>query len=226
MLFDIDGTLLRNGNGIHAQAIMQACDERSGRDVGRHLSSIAAGGHTDRYIVYELLRLSGFTRAEMDAMFHDIARRSTELSEPSFREPDPAWVLPGSHEIMRALTTAGIPLGLVTGNLPRIAELKLTCACIWEPFGAQQPLITGYGHLSEDRNDLAHAALAQARTEIDDSIIGEHVVIVGDTPRDVECARAIGAQCLAVTTGRFSADELREAGAVYVVDSLSEAVGT
>jgi phosphoglycolate phosphatase len=225
VLFDIDGTLLRYGNGIHGRAIIQACDERTGADIGQHFGRISAGGRTDRYIVNELLRLSGMGQNDIDAMFDDIVQRSTELTEAGLRDPNPDWVLPGSHEVVGALTALQIPVGLVTGNLPRIAELKLDCARIWDPFASQQPLISGFGHLSEDRNDLSRAALQQARREIDAAIDGDHLVIVGDTPRDVECAHAIGASCLAVTTGRFTADDLRAAGAVHVVETLEGVAG-
>lgn len=224
VLFDIDGTLLRNGNGVHGRAIVTACEELTGHDIASHFAEISPGGRTDRYIVGELLRLSGLEQVEADALFDAIADRSVQLTGAGLTEPNPTWVLPGSHALLSELMARGVAFGLVTGNLPKIAELKLRCAQIWEPFALQDPLITGFGDISEDRNDLSRAALDQARSHLASDIDGAHVVIVGDTPRDIECAHAIGASCLAVATGRFSHDELRAAGATHVVNSLEEAV--
>ncbi len=222
MLFDIDGTLLGYGNGVHGRAIIQACNEVTGQDIGSHFPEISAGGRTDRYIVCELLRLGGIAQNDVDTLFPKIADRSIELTRSGLTEPNPTWALPGTHELLGALMAAGIALGLVTGNLPHIAHMKLHCARIWEPFAAQNPLITGFGDLSEDRNDLSRAALLDAQSRIDASIDGSHLVIVGDTPRDVQCAHAIGATCVAVATGRFTAEQLADAGADHVVGSLTE----
>ncbi len=226
VLFDIDGTLLRTGNRVHGRSIVQACQEITGHDITKHFGSVDAGGRTDLYIVSELLRQCGFSQDAIDAMFGAIAARSIELTGAGLAEPDPNWVLAGSTELISALTDRGTAVGLVTGNLPRIAELKLACAGLWQAFAAQSPLIAGFGDLSEDRNDLTRSALAQAQTSIDRALVGNDVVVVGDTPRDVDCARAIGATCVAVATGRYSVDDLRAygdaAGGTHVVPTLEE----
>ena len=222
VLFDIDGTLLGNGNGVHARSIIAAGTELSGRDIALHFPEIIAGGRTDRYIVCELLRLAGVAPDEVDDLFAEIAIRSIELTRVGLVGPQADWALPGATTLLSALMTDGVPLGLVTGNLPEIARLKLECAEIWKPFASQNPLITGYGDISEDRNDLTRAALRDARLMIDPGIEGSDVVIVGDTPRDVECAHAIGATCVAVATGRFTAEQLASAGADHIVGSLTD----
>ena len=222
VLFDIDGTLLGYGNGVHGRAIIKACTELTGRDIAKHFPEISAGGRTDRYIVCELLRLAGVSETELDELFPRIAERSIEITRSGLSEPNPAWALPGTHELLGALMAEGIAIGLVTGNLPHIAHVKLDCARIWEPFANQNPLITGFGDLSEDRNDLSRAALVEAQAKLDSSIDGSHVVIVGDTPRDIECAHAIGATCLAVATGRFTVEQLADAGADHIVRSLTD----
>ena len=224
VLLDIDGTLLHYGNGVHGRAIIAACNEITGSDVAQHFPRISAGGRTDRYIINELLRLGGVAHDQLDQLFGRIAERSIELTNAGLTEPNPGWVTPGTHDVLSALRRSQTPIGLVTGNLPTIAEMKLQCAGVWGHFESQAPLITGYGDLSEDRNDLSRSALRDARTRLDPTIEGDQVVIVGDTPRDVECAHAIGARCLGVTTGRFTADELRAAGAVHIVNTLEEAL--
>lgn len=220
-LFDIDGTLLRPGNRVHGRAIVQAATEVTGHDIMKHFPGVDAGGRTDRYIVSELLRRCGVPSNHVDRYFTEIAERSVVLTGRGLAETDPGWVLEGSVELILAMKTARIPLGLVTGNLPEIARLKLTCAQLWHYFAAQNPLIAGFGDLSEDRNDLARAAYAQARRHLGEQLDPSNVVVIGDTPRDVECAHSIGARCLAVSTGRYSAAELRAAGADIVTESLS-----
>jgi phosphoglycolate phosphatase len=222
VLFDIDGTLLRTGNRVHGKAIVQACTELTGHDITKHFGVIDSGGRTDRYIVSELLRRCGVKGHEILELFPKIAARSVELTGAGLRERDLGWALPGARDLIAALLGADIAIGLVTGNLPEIAQLKLDCAGLWEQFANQQPLITGFGDLSEDRNDLSAAAFAQARRELDHALDPTNVIVVGDTPRDVECAHAIGARCLGVTTGRYTVADLAEAKSEGVVSSLTE----
>jgi phosphoglycolate phosphatase len=221
VLFDIDGTLLRNGNRIHGRSIVQACEELTGLDITQHFGKINAGGSTDRYIMSELLRMSGMSQDAIDEAFPRIAQRSVEIATEGFSQPDPGWVLDGSHELIRTLIDANIPIGLVTGNLPVVAELKLSCAQIWDPFAKQEPLISGFGDLSENRNDLSRAAFTEAQHHWPD-LKGDAVIVIGDTPKDVACAQAIGARSVAVATGRFHANELAASGATHTILSLEQ----
>jgi phosphoglycolate phosphatase len=222
VLFDIDGTLLRQGNRVHGRAIVQACTELTGHDITKHFGVIDSGGRTDRYIVSELLRRCGVKSHEVEELFPQIAARSVELTGAGLTTKDPGWALPGGAALIAGLIGDGVSVGLVTGNLPDIAQIKLECANLWEPFATQNPLITGFGDLSENRNDLSAAALAQAQQSLAPDIDPANVVIVGDTHRDVECAHAIGARCLGVTTGRYSASELAAEGCEIIVESLSD----
>ena len=222
VLFDIDGTLLRNGNRVHGRAIVQASTEITGHDITQHFGQIDAGGRTDRYIVSELLRRCDMTETDIDEAFRHIAERSVELTGAGLATRDPAWVLAGARELVSGFQSAQVPIGLVTGNLPEIAQIKLECAELWLPFASQDPLISGYGDLSENRNDLSAAAFEQARQHLNAELDPRNVLVVGDTPRDVECAHAIGARCLGVTTGRFSADDLVAKNCDIIVSSLSE----
>jgi phosphoglycolate phosphatase len=224
VLFDIDGTLLSTGNRVHGRAIVQACTELTGHDITKHFGVIDSGGRTDRYIVSELLRRCGVEGHEIDELFSRISARSVELTGAGLREQDPGWALPGAQDLIDKLLSADVAIGLVTGNLPEIARIKLACAGLWEPFASQTPLITGFGDLSENRNDLSAAAFAQAQREINANLLPTNVIVVGDTPRDVECAHAIGARCLGVTTGRYNSDDLDNAGSEMVVSSLTEVI--
>ncbi len=222
VLFDIDGTLLRNGNRVHGRAIIQASAEVTGHDITKHFGQVDAAGRTDRYIVSELLRRCEMTESEIADAFQQIAIRSVELTGAGLQTLDPGWVLEGARELISAFQSEQVPMGLVTGNLPAIAQIKLECADLWHPFAAQDPLITGYGDLSENRDDLSAAAFAQARQLLNPELDGRNVLVIGDTPRDVECAHAIGARCLGVTTGRFRAEDLAAYNCDFIVSSLTE----
>lgn len=212
--------MLRGGNRVHSGAILQACHEVVGTDVRELFAGVDAGGRTDRFIVAELLRRAGLTQSKVDESIEEIFERATQLTEDGLQERDPEWVLPGVHELLATLMAHGVPIGLVTGNLPRIAEVKLRCGGIWSPFAAQSPLITGFGHISEDRNDLSRFALTYAKSELSTELDPSNVIIVGDTPRDIECAQAIGARSIAVATGRYDYASLSQHNATYVLPTL------
>jgi phosphoglycolate phosphatase len=222
VLFDIDGTLLRTGNHIHGRSMVQACKELTGHDVSAHFGKVNLGGRTDRFIVNELLRRCGMPQTSIDAAFDEIGERATQLTQSGLSDPDPDWVLPGSREVISTLIESKISIGLVTGNLPKIAETKLICGQLWESFASQSPLISGYGDLSEDRNELARSALLSAQSKLFHDLEGNDVVVIGDTPRDIECAQAIHARSVGVSTGRHSTEELAAAGATHAIDSLEQ----
>jgi phosphoglycolate phosphatase-like HAD superfamily hydrolase len=110
-----------------------------------------------------------------------------------------------------------VALGLVTGNLQTGAALKLSSAGIpWDP------TVGGYGSDHEERDRLPGIAVHRAWGHWGHRFAPDQVVVIGDTPRDVQCGRVHGAQTLAVATGRYSMEELRVTGADWVLPDLSE----
>lgn len=209
LLFDIDGTLLRSGNHVHAQAVRVACQEFFGIAADTPIpTAVDLSGRTDRHIVTALLAVHGIPLAESEPRLPEIfafmdtyvAREITPLTE---------YVLPGVADLLAELAARDLALGLVTGNLPRIAAAKLAAAGLWEPFAAQGEIIGGFGDASAERNDLPPLALKVAARVLGQPVAGADAIIIGDTPHDIACAKASGLRALAVATGRFDAAQLR-----------------
>jgi phosphoglycolate phosphatase-like HAD superfamily hydrolase len=127
-------------------------------------------------------------------------------------------VLPGVRELLEALGgRADVFLGLLTGNYEQGARIKLEYFGLWRYFRCG-----AYGDDSLDRHALVPVAVARSLEAGCPAVDLRDVVIIGDTPLDVACARDAGVNCLAVATGGFTVDELRAAGARTVFESLAD----
>ncbi len=211
VLFDIDGTLIDSG-GAGGQALLRALqhefDVPDAKPVRLH-------GRTDLGIVNELLALNQIDVASRN--FSRICNRYFQYL-PGELQARPGCVLPGVLEILTVLNDhPACLLGLLTGNLPASAELKLQHFGLWQHFE-----FGIFGDQAEHRPDLCLPALAMVKNRCGQALPGERIIIVGDTPLDVELANAMGARCLAVCTGGFSEYELLAAGDCQVVEDLSQ----
>ena len=211
-LFDIDGTLVDTG-GAGMCALQEATEEIFGAS-GPELD---LAGSTDLGVVARIF--DHFRRPcgprEADSFFAIYLRRlDWNLTHGGF----PGRVLPGVVELLDDLSqSAGITVGLLTGNIAGGAAAKI------RHFGLDRHFSFGaYGCDHADRNLLGPVALERAAGHAGRSFSPAETVVIGDTPKDIACARAMGAPCLAVATGRFSVDELRDAGATRVVATLEE----
>jgi phosphoglycolate phosphatase len=211
LLFDVDGTLVGQAAGEHSQALRAALREIHGVDadgLGLHTNP---AGRTDNEIARVLLLEAGVPAAQIDARRHDVrtacCRIYAELCPPSLADK----VLPGIPELLDWLQgEPGVQLSLVTGNFEPVARLKLGRAGLGPYFPQGQG---GFGSDSEDRTDLP--PIARKRAGVDGvAHARETTIVIGDTPRDIICARADGVRCLAVTTGPYGTDELSEADGV------------
>jgi phosphoglycolate phosphatase-like HAD superfamily hydrolase len=125
-------------------------------------------------------------------------------------------VFTGVRELLDALRAAGATLGLLTGNVSGGAAIKI------EHYGLTGYFEFGaYGDDHHDRNELGPIALARAEATHGRNFAGGQTVVVGDTPRDIACGKAIGALTLCVATGTFSVRELQENGADLVVEEFA-----
>ena len=130
-------------------------------------------------------------------------------------------VMPGIRELLEVLRTRDeVSVGLLTGNFVEGARIKLEYFDLWKyfPWGA-------FGGDSASRNDLVPVALARAREHGVNDVAPANVLVVGDTPNDVECALVAGATPVAVATGSYSTDQLRAAGATIVFDDFRDTAG-
>jgi phosphoglycolate phosphatase len=217
LLFDIDGTLLQRASREHAQALMEAA--ATIHEVPALDGKVEAAGRTDGAIVRELLELAGVDGHAVDARWPEVQAAAVRAYETLCPADLSAHVAPGIPELLDAL--AGRPeafrLSLVTGNLEAVARLKLDRAGLGRHF---RPGQGGFG--SDDEQREALPPIARGRASVP-PWPRERTAVVGDTPRDIACARADGLRVAAVATGPFGRDAL--AGADVVVEDARELLG-
>jgi phosphoglycolate phosphatase len=218
LLFDIDGTLVLTG-GSGQRAMNRAFHDVFG--VPDAFTGIDLNGRTDTSILDD-----AFARQRMTAAAADVSRFRARylvcLREEVPRPMASKRVLPGIAPLLEALRPEPRAfLGLLTGNYADAAEVKLAHFNLWEYFRCG-----AFGDDHHDRNCLVPVALERARAQgLPQHVEGPRVIVIGDTPRDVSCAHAHGARCIAVATGGYDASALRDAGADIVLEDLSETRG-
>jgi phosphoglycolate phosphatase len=215
ILFDIDGTLVLTGRAGW-RAMNRACADEVGHD--HALEGVEFAGRTDWSILRDIMRKhdKGMDRPLLDRLNRRyVAHLAEEIQLPGKGVKD---VMPGIRELLDALQRReDVALGLLTGNFIDGARIKLEYFDLWKyfPWGA-------FGGDSADRNDLVPVALQRARAAGVAEVEPSRVIVVGDTPNDVECARVVGATPVAVATGSYTVDQLRATGAEIVFSDLSD----
>ncbi len=214
-LFDIDGTLVNTGGA--GQAAMEAGLARN-FGVTRSAEGISTAGRTDRAITEDLLAFHGLPIDEAAiARFLDsyLDGLPAELARLDGR------ALPGVDELLSKLAArADVVLGLLTGNFIRGARHKLAHFGLDTFFDRDGELFGGFGDHDRSRDDVARRGRDAALARLQDWDPAE-VWVIGDTPLDVQCARAISVRVLAVATGMFSRDELAPSRPDVLLDDLS-----
>lgn len=216
VLFDIDGTVLLS-DGAGKRAVHRALAEVYGSSGP---TDHRFGGKTDPQIVRELLRRDGHADDHIDkhmprALNRYVEVLTEELSDPGFTP----HALPGVVRLLDAL--AGRPdviVGLLTGNVVAGARAKLAAVGI-DP---DRFAVGAYGSDHETRSELPSIAKQRVHAARGQHISGEDIVIIGDTPADVECGRSLGARAIGVATGQHSVKELLACGAFAAFDDLSD----
>lgn len=215
LLFDIDGTLIHSG-GAGVRALKSAFKERF--DVADDLHGIEIAGMTDSGIVVSILKKNDIPAtnenigAFLDSYVHflslELPRRKGKL-------------LPGVLDLLEKLKSRPqLVLGLLTGNVSRGARLKLEHYGVWHffEFGA-------FADDHHDRNRLGSFARARAKEKHGREFSPSQIDVIGDTPRDIACGKAIGARTIAVATGTWSREELAKYQPDFLIDDLSDVEG-
>ncbi len=199
ILWDIDGTLIVS-QGAGVRAMERAFTKRFG--IPADLGQIDWAGRTDTWITGEVLQHHGLPPTAENC--HDYLEAYLELLPGELTNGPQGTVLPGVLELLETLHhRPDVAQGLLTGNLRRGAELKLSHYRVWHYFE--------FGAFADDsprRNDLGPHALRRARERHHHEFTPGHTFIIGDTPHDIECGKVIGARTIAVATGRHSVAEL------------------
>jgi phosphoglycolate phosphatase len=214
VLFDIDGTILRS-DGAGRRAMIAALREVFG---GTGPEDHRYDGKTDPQIVREVMRLEGHRDAHIDEQMEALmtlylTRLGRELDDAD------TFVYPGIRELLDALEARDDTiLGLLTGNLREGAYAKLRAAGI-DPARFR---VGAFGSDHEHRPELPALAKRRAQQELGLELEGPDLVVIGDTPADMECGRSLGVRAIGVATGSYTVDELLQCGAHAAFETLAD----
>lgn len=211
IFFDIDGTLVHTG-----RAGMKAFARVFASEFGAHngIEHMKFAGRTDVSLVREFFRIHNIesSAVNFERFFDRYVFWLDHIIQDSAGAP-----CRGVLDFIDELRTLPTPpmLGLLTGNIQLGAEIKLRHFDMWDMF-----ITGGFADDHEDRNQIAASAWQRARRILGDDLRPEEVVVVGDTPRDIECGKSIGAKVLAVATGGAGLEELRDHKPDWAVQDL------
>ena len=213
VLFDIDGTLVHTG-GAGMKAFGKVFATEFGALDGMERMKFA--GRTDVSLVREFFKLHGIpaTSANFERFFERYVHLLDHILAHSKTEE-----CPGVRALITELQARPEPplLGLLTGNVRLGAEIKLRHFRLWDHFETG-----GFADDDEDRNKIAAVAKFRGERVLGRKLAGEEIVVIGDTPLDIHCGRAIGARVLAVATGGSRYEELEAHQPDWVVEDVRD----
>ena len=201
VLFDVDGTLI-SARGAGRRAMRVAFERVFGTAGG--IDRYDLRGRTDTRIVHDVMSAEGWEPARvkerLDAFFEVyVAGLTTEIGDGQN-----VITLPGVAALVERLDQSTVAVqGLVTGNIEEGARVKLLPTGLWPRFQ-----IGAFGSDHMDRRRLPSLAARRAHALLGTAFSPREVIVIGDTPHDIDCARAFGAVAVAVATGQHSRDEL------------------
>ena len=215
VLFDIDGTLLSTqGAGKRAMESALAAHFGTTGPAEYHY-----GGKTDRQIVRDLMRGSGFADDEIDARMPALLADYLDGLRVELTGANGVDVHPGVTDLLDALEQrTDVLVGLLTGNIEHGAHAKLTAGGL----PPRRFRVGAFGSDHERRDALPAIAQSRAAALLGRAVAGERLVIIGDTPLDIECGRGVRARALAVATGSYSVESLAAHAPAAVFESLAD----
>ena len=213
VLFDIDGTLIESG-GASDRAWHRAFSELHGIDV--RISKVTGKGVPDPAVGRQAFEAVIGREPSDEEMAKLMARRLKYLPD-EVASSQGYKVLPGVEETLDRMIDDGYLLGVTTGNVEAAAHIKLARANLNRYFS-----FGGYGSDSPDRTELTKRALERGGVVFGSGLDRSRCFSVGDTPRDIEAGHGAGIRVTGVATGKYTAEQLREAGADAAVESLRE----
>ncbi len=214
LLFDIDGTLLNTG-GAGKRSMVQAFEEVYGVPDGFH--GIHMSGKTDPMILQEALSQAGLPLGEELAEL--FKQRYFELMGKEIEKPNPnKRLMPGIPELIEHLSEEpNVVLGLLTGNWKRGAALKLCHFGLYHYFK-----LGAFGDDSIEREKLLPFARGRFERYYNDPILSENIIVIGDTPRDIQSTKPHGARTVGVATGTYSLNQLQAEQPDFLFEDFSD----
>ena len=210
-LFDIDGTLLSCTDAVHYFAFCEALTWIAGRSVT--LDGVTTHGNTDVGILRDAFGIAGISEAEWRPKLTGIQQRMCSFVRLHMDDLR-ITVMPKVPEVLGYLHTKGALLGIATGNLEEIGQIKLEACGLRNQFD-----FGGYSDLFEYRRDVFRAAVLKAHVLASQSA---SICVVGDTPEDIRAARANSLDVIAVATGTYSFEALQIETPDWCLHSLAE----
>jgi phosphoglycolate phosphatase len=213
-LFDIDGTLIKTDSPINNDVFAYAAKKVYGIDA--YHTEINPEGMTDNQILTEILMLHGLTAEEVKGKITEEIQAVTDYAREHMDEIK-LEVLPNVKELLKELKYKQIPMGVLTGNVEGLAWTKLERAGIRDffDFGA-------FGSQAFKRVELVELVRKNAEKALNKTFQIQDFIIVGDTPRDIWCARDAGMKVVIVATGLSPFEELAEEKPDLLVRTLED----
>ncbi len=211
-LFDIDGTLVKTGSGINRDAFHYGVKKAYGIDA--YHSEIDPEGMVDNQIVVEVLKLHGLTEEQILEKLPQEIQAVIEYAETNKLEIK-LDVLPGVFDLLKEIKNHNTPMGVLTGNVEGLAWIKLDSVGLKDyiSFGA-------FGSQAHVRSELVEIARENASKKFNKEYQTDDFVIIGDTPKDILCAREAGIKVIAIATGKFSYEDLQKENPDLLLESL------
>jgi phosphoglycolate phosphatase len=216
VLFDIDGTLLNSG-GMGRASMQRALGQVFGSPGN---PSYRYDGKTDKQIVRDVMRLEGHSDEHIDSRMEKLIELYLEGLRIGAKDGKfNVRPLEGVVELLDALEPReDVVLGLLTGNVEPGARIKLTAAGL-DP---DRFRINAFGSDHEHRPQLPAIAQRRASETLGLEIAGDRVVVIGDTPADIECGRSLGAKAIGVASGHYTVEQLQAHNPYAVFPSLKD----
>jgi phosphoglycolate phosphatase len=212
VLFDIDGTLIKTVRRREYRELIHAMLLEVFGTCGR-INEVDFAGKTDLAIYREALECEGVTPGQIRELLPRVEAATVEILNHLASTGDVFRLCPGVRELLDALSVDSRFLtALLTGNVEKLAEAKLRVSGIWQYFKVRG----AFGSDDEQRDHLPAIAAERINAHLGRALTPDRFIIVGDTPRDISCARHFGARVLAVGSGQHTVEQLK----VFTPDAL------